>query len=78
MWLLSTSESLEELKGPSRKKDKKKIRGLNPRANYTDLAPAGEVSANFCGQSVPRGQRDGSLRPHSRLSRPEPLFFYFK
>jgi hypothetical protein len=24
---------------------------------------------------VPRGQRDGSLRPYSRLSRPEPLRF---
>jgi hypothetical protein len=25
---------------------------------------------------VPRGQRDGSLRPYSRFSRPEPLLFY--
>jgi hypothetical protein len=24
---------------------------------------------------VPRGQHDGSLRPYSRLSRPEPLLF---
>jgi hypothetical protein len=24
---------------------------------------------------VPRGQRDGSLRPYSRSSRPEPLIF---
>jgi hypothetical protein len=24
---------------------------------------------------VPRGQRDGSLRPYSRLSRQEPLLF---
>jgi hypothetical protein len=24
---------------------------------------------------VPRGQRDGSLRPYSRLSRPNPLLF---
>jgi hypothetical protein len=30
----------------------------------------GEVSANFCGYRVPRGQRDGFLRPYSRLSRP--------
>jgi hypothetical protein len=30
-----------------------------------------EVSANFL--RVPRGQRDESLRPYSRLSRPEPL-----
>jgi hypothetical protein len=35
----------------------------------------GEVSANFCGYRVSRGQRGGSLRPYSRLSRPEPLFF---
>jgi hypothetical protein len=29
----------------------KKLRGLSPRANYTDRAPpiVGEVSANFCG-----------------------------
>jgi hypothetical protein len=32
--------------------------------------PVGEVCVNFCGWSVPRGQRDGSLRPYSRLSRP--------
>jgi hypothetical protein len=25
---------------------------------------------------VPRGQRDGSLLPYSRLSRQEPLLFY--
>jgi hypothetical protein len=36
----------------------------------------GEVIANFCGQRVPRGQRDGSLRPYSRFSRQEPLLFY--
>jgi hypothetical protein len=24
---------------------------------------------------VPRGQRDGSLRPYSRISRPEPILF---
>jgi hypothetical protein len=30
---------------------KEKLRGLIPRANYTDLRPplVGEVSANFCG-----------------------------
>jgi hypothetical protein len=27
---------------------------------------------------VPRGQRDGSLRPYSRIFRPEPLLFSFK
>jgi hypothetical protein len=35
----------------------------------------GEVSANFCGQRVSRGQRNGSPRPYSRVSRPEPLLF---
>jgi hypothetical protein len=29
----------------------------------------GEVSANICGWRVPRGERDGFLRPYS-------LFFY--
>jgi hypothetical protein len=42
----------------------------------TERAPLfGEVSANFCGQRVSRGQRDVSLLPYSRLSRPEPLLF---
>jgi hypothetical protein len=28
-----------------------KLRGLNPRANYTKLSPlVGEASANFCGK----------------------------
>jgi hypothetical protein len=36
----------------------------------------GEVIANFCGYRVPRGQRDGSLRPYSRLYRQEPLLSY--
>jgi hypothetical protein len=31
----------------------------------------GEVSANVCGYKVPRGPRDGSLRPYSLFSRPE-------
>jgi hypothetical protein len=35
----------------------------------------GEMVANFCGQRVPRGQRDGSLQPYSRFSRLEPLLF---
>jgi hypothetical protein len=35
----------------------------------------GEVSANFCGHRVPRGQHDVSLRPYSRISRPGPLLF---
>jgi hypothetical protein len=40
------------------------------------LPLVGEVSSNFCGQMVPRGQRDGSLRQSSRFSRQEPLLFY--
>jgi hypothetical protein len=35
----------------------------------------GEVSANFCGKRVSCGQRDGSLRPYSRLTRLELLLF---
>jgi hypothetical protein len=46
----------------------KKLRELSPRANY-------EVSANFYGNRVERGQRDGFLRQYARLSRPEPLLF---
>jgi hypothetical protein len=59
---------------------KKELRGLSPRANYTDrvIAVVDEVSANFCGLSVTRGQRDGYLRPCSQLYRPEPLFFSSK
>jgi hypothetical protein len=47
-----------------------KLRGLSPLLS--------EVSANFFGYGVLRGQRDASLRPYSRLSRPEPhrLEFY--
>jgi hypothetical protein len=34
---------------------------FSPQANYTERPPlVGEVSANFCGQSVSRGQRNGS------------------
>jgi hypothetical protein len=36
----------------------------------------GEVIVNFCGYTVPRGQRDGSLRLYSLFSRQEPLRFY--
>jgi hypothetical protein len=32
-----------------------------------------EVGADLCGLREPRGQRDGSLRPYSRFSRPEQL-----
>jgi hypothetical protein len=46
-----------------------KLHGLSPRANYTDRA-------KWLPTFVPRGQRDGSLRPYSRFSRQEPLLFY--
>jgi hypothetical protein len=44
------------------KSEKSKLRGLSLRANYTDRS-TGEVSTDFCGLKVPRGQRDGPLRP---------------
>jgi hypothetical protein len=56
---------------------KTKLRGLSPRANYTERPPlVGEAIANFCGYRVTRGERDGTLRPYSRFSRQEPLLFY--
>jgi hypothetical protein len=46
------------------------------RTILTERPPlVAEVSANFCRQREARGRRDGSLRPYSRSSRPEPLFF---
>jgi hypothetical protein len=58
--------------------NKYKLRVLSPPANYTDRATAAcrRCSANFCGYRVPRDQRDGSLRPYSRISRPEPLLIF--
>jgi hypothetical protein len=42
----------------------------------TERSPlVGEVSTNFCGWRVSRGQCDGSLRSYFRLSRPGPLLF---
>jgi hypothetical protein len=50
---------------------------VRERTTPTERPPlVGEVIANFCGKRVPRGQRDGSLRPYSRLSRQEPLPFH--
>jgi hypothetical protein len=61
----------------SRKTKQNKLRGLSPRPNYTYREPPllGEISANFYWYRVPRCRRDGSLRPYSRLYRPEPQFF---
>jgi hypothetical protein len=45
---------------------------VSKRTIPTERPPlVGEVSANFCGSSVPRDQRDRSLRPYCRLSRPD-------
>jgi hypothetical protein len=42
------------------------------------LPLVGEFSGNFCGLTMPHGQRDGSLQPYSWLFRPEPLLFLCK
>jgi hypothetical protein len=54
------------------------LHGLSPRANYTDRATAACRRSDWqiWGQRVPRGQRDGFLRPYSWFSRQEPLLFY--
>jgi hypothetical protein len=50
---------------------------VRERTIPTERPPlVGEVITNFCGQRVPRGERDGYLRPYSRLSRQEQLLFY--
>jgi hypothetical protein len=50
---------------------------VRERTIPTERPPlVGEVSANVYGARVPRGQRDGSLRPYSRFSIQEPLLFY--
>jgi hypothetical protein len=57
---------------------KNKLRDLSPRAIYTDRATATcrrSYCQLFCGYRVSRGQRDESLRPYSRISRPESLLF---
>jgi hypothetical protein len=53
----------------------KKLRGLNPRANYTAewLPLVGEASANFCGVEGVAWWARRIPRPYSRFSRPEPL-----
>jgi hypothetical protein len=47
---------------------------VRERTIPTERPPlVGEVIANFSGYRVPRGQRDGSLRPYSQFPRQEPL-----
>jgi hypothetical protein len=53
---------------------KLKLCGLSPRANYTDRANS-RLSAKLVDRVVSRGQCQGSPRPYSRLSRPEPLLY---
>jgi hypothetical protein len=49
---------------------------VRKRTIPTERPPhVGEVSANFCVYRVSRGQRNGSPRPCSQFSRPEPLLF---
>jgi hypothetical protein len=50
---------------------------VRERTISTERPPlVGKVIANLSGYRVPRGQRDGSLRPYPRISRQEPLLFY--
>jgi hypothetical protein len=50
---------------------------VRERTIPTERPPlVGEVIANFLRiEGVPRGQRDGTIRPYSRFSRLEPLLF---
>jgi hypothetical protein len=46
----------------------------NNNDSPVELPPlVSEVSANFCGERVSRGQCDGYLRPYSRFSTSKPL-----
>jgi hypothetical protein len=59
-----------------KKTKKHSVAWVCERTIPTERPPLVEnVSAKFCGQRVPRGQRDGSLRQYSHLSWQEPLFF---
>jgi hypothetical protein len=52
------------------------VASIFERTIQTERPPlVGDVSANLCGKSVPRGQSDGSQHRCSRFSRPDPLFF---
>jgi hypothetical protein len=52
---------------------------VRKRTIPTERPPhVGEVSANFCGYRVSRGQRNGSPRPYSRYFRPGAATFLFK
>jgi hypothetical protein len=52
------------------------VASVHERTMQTERPPiVGEVSANFCGQRVLHGHRDGSPRAYSRISKLEPLLF---
>jgi hypothetical protein len=53
---------------------KTRLRCLSPRANYSDRRLSAKLVPTFADR-VSRGQSDGSLRPYSGISRPEPLLF---
>jgi hypothetical protein len=58
------------------KKKKNSVALVRERTIPTEWPPlVGEVSANFWGYRVSRGQRNGFPRLYSRISRPEPLLF---
>jgi hypothetical protein len=66
------------MQGSGKQKQEMKTPWPEP-ASYTAtliLSLVGQVSDHICVQRAPYGQRDGSLRPYSRISRPEPLLFY--
>jgi hypothetical protein len=70
----SIAEYTSDFKWPTKKNSMVWVR---ERTIPTERPPLlAEVIANFSGWRVPRGQRDGSLRPYSRFSRQEPLLFY--
>jgi hypothetical protein len=51
---------------------------LSPQANYTERPPlVGEVSANFCGERVPRGQRNRSPAVNSVFLTDYFYYYYY-
>jgi hypothetical protein len=79
-------EREEKKKKKSRRIRKYKIRKRFKKTPWSESAnelhrPSDRRSSakwlpTFCGLRVPRGQRDGSLRPYSRFSRQDTLLFY--
>jgi hypothetical protein len=47
----------------------------NELYRLSDCRLSAMLEPTFADRGVPRGQRDGPLRPYSRFSRPEPLLF---